>query len=174
MPPLEAAVWDAWLKGNVQLPEINWDKDCGETPAGSNALQKANKRAKALNRLYGTDRAEPGHAVWFTAHHLVLPWLVKAMTRVIAAESRSSQTKDAEVLDLAELQTIKAIIASSMKAQQNLSATSTAYGRSINKKINLLINHQRMIQHRRQARAIASQTSEETDNASFATSTLGQ
>lgn len=86
MDPHEAEAWAGYHKGSITLPDINWETGIDSAPLSAKPLKIAGRRAEALNRLYQTDKAQPGHSVWFTKHHpLGLP-LIKAMARVIGAE----------------------------------------------------------------------------------------
>lgn len=153
MTPQEYENWNAFLKGNIQLPTIDWDVNYGETPTSKKGLQKARRRAEALNRLYSCDRAQPSHSVWFTAHHILYLPLVKAMARVIGAERQLGQTNQIDMLDLADLQTIRDVISTSSPINQQCSSISKAQSNGINRKIQLLISHQRKIQQKRRTQA---------------------
>ncbi|EXJ86996.1 hypothetical protein A1O3_03953 [Capronia epimyces CBS 606.96] len=159
MTPVEARCWEAYVNGTCRLPAIDWDVDRGETPTSKKGLQKAGRRAEALNRLYGSDRAEPCHAVWFAVNHPVVLQVVKAMARVIGAESRSGQSEGVDS-DLADLQTIRAVVATSMEALQRNPSAFKPHTKDINKRLHLLREHQRKIQLRRLARAHQPQPTE--------------
>lgn len=85
MRPSEAQQW-AWYQKGCTLPDMNWETDIDLAPLSLKPLKTSRRRAEALNRLYRTDKAQPGHVVWFTKHHLPCLPLVKAMARVIGAE----------------------------------------------------------------------------------------
>jgi hypothetical protein len=55
-------------------------------PTSGKQLKAARRRAKALNRLYETDRVHEGHIVWITKNNIGLLHLVQAMARVIGEE----------------------------------------------------------------------------------------
>jgi hypothetical protein len=86
MRPREHDSWKAYLKGSIQLPDMDWEGDQDLGPIAKKPLKMAGRRAEALNRLYSTDRARPSHSVWFTRYHMELLPLVKAMARVTGME----------------------------------------------------------------------------------------
>ena len=87
MTSTEFACWVAYNKGQcAQLPAIQWESDFDPIPTAAKGLKIAQRRAKALNRLYKTNLAQAGHAVWFTRNHGVWLPLVKAEARIIGAE----------------------------------------------------------------------------------------
>jgi len=86
MSPVEYDYWQAYIENRCQLPPMNWSVDLDTLPKSVKPLRMARRRAEALNYLYKTDQANPGHSVWFTANHSECLPLVKAMTRVIGAE----------------------------------------------------------------------------------------
>ncbi|KAL8671083.1 MAG: hypothetical protein Q9168_004408 [Polycauliona sp. 1 TL-2023] len=100
--------WDAYIANPGLLKPIDWTKDIEPAPTSKRPLQNAKRRAEALNRLYGTDKALPGNAVWFTKNHEHLLPLVKAMARVIGAER--DICGGTHGLAKADLQTINAIL----------------------------------------------------------------
>ncbi|KAL8799638.1 MAG: hypothetical protein Q9182_005740 [Xanthomendoza sp. 2 TL-2023] len=77
-------------------------------PTSARPLKNAKRRAEALNRLYTTDQARPGHVVWFTRHHVYLLPLVKAVARVIGAERDICGGDKGAAM--AELQTVNAVL----------------------------------------------------------------
>ena len=109
MHPTELWMWNTYMnEPTVKLAVIDWTLDAEPNPTTKKALQNAERRAEALNRLYETDQAQPGHAVWFTRNFLPLLPLVKAMERVIGAEKDiGCGTKG---LAKADLQTINTIL----------------------------------------------------------------
>ncbi|KAL9630329.1 MAG: hypothetical protein Q9204_004778 [Flavoplaca sp. TL-2023a] len=109
MHPTELWMWNTYMmEPTVKLTVIDWTLDVEPNPTTKKALQNAERRAEALNRLYETDQAQPGHAVWFTRNLLPLLPLVKAMERVIGAEKDiGCGTKG---LLKADLQTLNAIL----------------------------------------------------------------
>jgi len=149
MPQQESEIWDEFLKGTIRLPAINWDVDIGETPTSTKGLQRAKRRAEALNRLYDSDKAQPSHSVWFTQQHPYCLPLVKAMARVIGAERQLGQTDGANPSDLADLQTIRAVVSLSLQSNQRRKLMPKALGKNINRYIELLIGHKKRIQQRR-------------------------
>ena len=84
MPLLEREAFQAWRAGqSSSLPAMDWNNHQGSTPPSPRAFKRATRRTEALNRLYGTDRAEPCHSVWFTQEHPMWLPLVKAVARII-------------------------------------------------------------------------------------------
>jgi len=81
--PLEREYWEAFLRGFILLPDIDWSVDRKDEPTSKKSLNRARRRAEALNRLYGTDQARPSHSVWFVKNHMEYLPLVKAIARVI-------------------------------------------------------------------------------------------
>jgi hypothetical protein len=111
MHPREHDWWQAYIGNRCQLPTINWSLDHDTIPTSPKSLRVARRRAEALNYLYKTDQASPGHSVWFTANHPEYLPLVKAMARVIGAERNllgGQSTLNAT--QLADLQSINRIL----------------------------------------------------------------
>jgi hypothetical protein len=86
MTPNELQWWQAYTENRFQLPNIDWPRDIGIAPTSTKPLRLARRRAEALNYLYKTDQAKPGHSVWFVEKQPEYLPLVKAMARVIGAE----------------------------------------------------------------------------------------
>ena len=113
MTPTEFEFWDSYDKGQcAQLPVIQWESDFDPIPTAAKSLKIAQRRAKALNRLYKTDLAQAGHAVWFTRNHEVLLPLVKAEARIIGAEIDLSCQGKGKVAGAAldDLQTVNRLL----------------------------------------------------------------
>ncbi|MCJ1348761.1 hypothetical protein MMC31_006994 [Peltigera leucophlebia] len=110
MRPCEAQAWAGYQKGSCTLPDYNWKTDIDSPPLSLKLLKTAHRRAEALNRLYRTDKALPGHSVWFTKHHLVCLPLVKAMARVIGAERDLVGGGVWTATQLADLQSINKLL----------------------------------------------------------------
>ncbi|KAL8770791.1 MAG: hypothetical protein Q9209_003658 [Squamulea sp. 1 TL-2023] len=110
MHPYELEYWDAYITNPdlIEFPNIDWSTDIDTSPTSKKPIQNAKRRAEALNRLYQTDQAQPGHSVWFTKHHEYLLPLVKAMARVIGAER--DICGGSKGLAKADLQTVNAIL----------------------------------------------------------------
>ncbi len=79
MPQSEYESWEYWDAGLFTLPDMNWATNIEPSPTSSKPLKVAQRRAEALNRLYGTQQARPSHSVWFTKHELPYLPLVKAI-----------------------------------------------------------------------------------------------
>ncbi|EXJ88202.1 hypothetical protein A1O1_05132 [Capronia coronata CBS 617.96] len=141
----------------VPFPTLDWEHNRGALQTSKRRLQKVTRRAEALNRLCDTDRAEPAHAVYFALHHpLSLP-LVNSMARVIGAERRSGQANGPEIADLAEVQTIRAVVLASNEVLRHHPKALKSLAKQVNRKVNLLIEHQRTIQDRRLAQETQNQ-----------------
>lgn len=110
MGPHEAEQWAAYQKGSCNPPDMNWETDIDTTNLSPKPLKTARRRAEALNRLYRTDKAQPGHSVWFTKHHLVYLPLVKAMARVIGAERNLHGGGVWTATQLADLESINKLL----------------------------------------------------------------
>ena len=110
MGPYEHEAWTMYQSGSCSLPHIDWKSNVDSTPLSTKPLKIARRRAEALNRLYKTDQAQPGHSVWFTKHHLVFLPLVKAMARVIGAERDLVGGGTWTATQLADLQSINKIL----------------------------------------------------------------
>ncbi|KAL8808953.1 MAG: hypothetical protein Q9223_003665 [Gallowayella weberi] len=109
MGPYERMQWDAYTADpQLKLPVINWATNLDTEPTSARPLKNAQRRAEALNRLYKTDQARPGHAVWFTKHHMYLLPLVKAVARVIGAERDLCGGDKGDAM--ADLQTVNAVL----------------------------------------------------------------
>jgi hypothetical protein len=83
------------------------------------------------------------YETWFTTHYPECLPLVKAMARVIGAEGQFGQSNRTDMLDLADLQTIQSVISTSLQIHRQHQSMSKALGKGINRKIQLLISHQR-------------------------------
>src|SRR2546423_1642946 len=151
MRPLERSSWDACLRGSIRLPDIDSNVDKGDKPTGKKSYKIARQRSEALNRLYETDRARPEHSVWFIKNHPRVLSLVKAMARVIGMERHMGIHRGSRVesLDLADLQTTRSIISTSLKIKRNYETAFKGYKRAINSGIQTLIGHKKKIQEKR-------------------------
>jgi hypothetical protein len=79
------------------------------------AFKRARRRVKALNRLYGTDKARSSYSIWFARNYIEHLLLVKAMARVISIERHiTGGYNRVNRSTLADLQTIKKVILSSI------------------------------------------------------------
>lgn len=74
--------------------------------------------------------------------------LIKAMARVIGVERQPGQTDGANPSDLADLQTITAVVSASLQSHHRRKLMSKALGKNINQNKELLIGHKKRIQHR--------------------------
>jgi hypothetical protein len=95
---VEFEYWQAFSSpspqhGHIDLDTLNskapvdWDRDFDEAPSSKEPLRVAIRRAEALNFLYQTDKATPGHAVWYTRTYTQTSlMIVKAVARIIGAE----------------------------------------------------------------------------------------
>lgn len=110
MGPYEAKAWAGYHKGSITLPDINWETDIDSAPLSLRPLKIAGRRAEALNRLYQTDKAQPGHSVWFIKHHPVCLSLIKAMARVIGAERNLVGGGAWTATQLADLESINKVL----------------------------------------------------------------
>jgi hypothetical protein len=114
MPPDELEWWQAYNDNRCQLPEINWVCDHDMIPISPRPLRTARRRAEALNYLYKTDQAKPGHSVWFTKNQLIYLPLVKAMARIIGAERDLLGGQcTLSAIQLADLQSLNGILSTS-------------------------------------------------------------
>ena len=111
MTEQEYEAWTVYTTGKYPLPKVDWDTGCYPTPTSTKPLRVARRRAEALNRLYNTDKAGPGHSVWFTKHEIFHLPLVKAMGRIIGAERNLVGGQYAlSATQVADLQTINTIL----------------------------------------------------------------
>jgi hypothetical protein len=113
---LEREAWDLFTTGKYNLPSINWHSNHDAIPTSTKALKSAHRRAEALNYLYHSDQAGPGHSVWFTKYQLVHLPLVKAMARVIGAERNITGGHCLTATQMADLQSINKILSLSGQA----------------------------------------------------------
>jgi hypothetical protein len=119
MSPLEYDAWSHYTTGNYPLPKIDWSSDCDLTPTSTKSQRIARRRAEALNRLYNTDKAGPGHSIWFTKNEIYHLPLVKAMARIIGAERNLLGGQYAlNSSERADLQTINRILSVSSKVRK--------------------------------------------------------
>ena len=147
MRPVEHDSWKAYLKGSIQLPDMNWEESQDRTPIVKNSLRTAGRRAEALNRLYGTNRARPSHSVWFTRNHMELLPLVKVMARVINMErGLTGGHCHANESTITDLQTIRSFISSSSRIHREHETLSKSHKNVVNSKLQVLIDHQRKLQ----------------------------
>ena len=92
MKPCEQEFFEAWrTQSLVELPHIDWSADRRHIPTSYRPLKKALRRAEALNRIYGTDNAEPCYYTYSVENHLQWLPLVTAVTRVIGAQRNQSK-----------------------------------------------------------------------------------
>jgi len=111
MTEQEYEAWSVYTAGKYPLPKIDWNSSHDPAPTSTKPLRIACRRAEALNRLYNTERADPGHSVWFTKHEIVHLPLVKAMARIIGAERNLVGGQYAlNATQVADLQTINRIL----------------------------------------------------------------
>jgi len=114
MTPPEYEAWIVYTTGEYPLPQIDWTSEHAPVPTLKKSLRLAHRRAEALNRLYDTDQAGPGHSMWFTKHKIGHLSLVKAMVRVIGAERNLRGGQCAiSATQMADLQTINTILSMS-------------------------------------------------------------
>jgi hypothetical protein len=107
----ELQAWTFYNQGKYPLPKIDWNANREPAPTSTKPLRIARRRAEALNRLYKTEKADPGHSVWFTKNELVHLPLIKAMARVIGAERDLLGGQCAlSVAQVADLQSINQIL----------------------------------------------------------------
>ncbi|KAK0951039.1 hypothetical protein LTS01_025397 [Friedmanniomyces endolithicus] len=67
MTPNEKDYYEAWKEQRpLLLPSVDWDADRGRTPTSQRPFKKATRRAEALNRIYGVNKAEPCLYIYFT------------------------------------------------------------------------------------------------------------
>lgn len=93
---------------------MNQATDIEPSLTSSKPLKVAQRRAEALNRLYGTQQARPSHSVWFTKHELPYLPLVKAITRIIGAERNLVGGRDEwNAVQLTDLRSINRILSTS-------------------------------------------------------------
>lgn len=111
MTEKEYEAWSLYTRSEYPLPEIDWNSNRDPPPTSTIPLRRARRRAEALNRLYHTKKADPGHSVWFTEHEILHLPLVKAMARIIGAEQNLLGGQYAlNATQLADLQTINRIL----------------------------------------------------------------
>lgn len=110
MGPYKAEAWAGYHKGSITLPDINWEIDIDSALLSLKSLKIAGRRAEALNRLYQTEKAQPGHSVWYTKHHVLCLSLIKAMTQVIGAERNLVRGGVWTTTQLADLESINKIL----------------------------------------------------------------
>jgi len=111
MPLQELEAWRLYIQGKYPLPKVDWDASRDPAPTSTKPLRIARRRAEALNRLYKTKKADPGHSVWFTKNELVHLPLIKAMARVIGAERNFLGGQCAlNAIQIADLQSINKIL----------------------------------------------------------------
>jgi hypothetical protein len=145
MTPAEHKFWVYFQNSSIHLPEINWGNICEPAPTSPKSLKVARRRAEALNRLYNVNKANEGHVVWFTQHHITYLPLVKAMARVIGAEiNRSGGHGLLKGNQFADLQTINRIISESSKVIEG--NRSSGHLKEIAKARDVLVLERRRIQ----------------------------
>lgn len=121
MTPLERHFWDPYTAGEMRLPPVDWADPSSREPEPTNNNPKRlaawRRRAEALSRIYKTDETTvltPGHAAWFTKHHVVVLPVVTAMERVIGAERNlNGGAAGLSAVQMADLQTINAVLSAS-------------------------------------------------------------
>jgi hypothetical protein len=121
MARFELEVWNHYSQGKYPLPKIDWDVDRESAPTSIKSLRIARRRAEALNYLYKTEKADPGHSVWFTKHQLPHLTLIKAAARVIGAKRDLMGGQCAlSTVQVADLQSINQILSMSSQILREL------------------------------------------------------
>lgn len=147
MPLEEKMAWKTYAKGTLQLPQIDWDTCTEPPPIAPVSLRTARRRAEALNRLYGTDKAHAGHSVWFVKHALFALPILKAMARVIGAERNLfSGQSGLDAIQMADLQTFNEILSVSGQVLEKLGYGTKPKSKSIGFAIVTLGRHRKAIQ----------------------------
>jgi hypothetical protein len=114
MPIQELEAWTLYCQGKYPLPKVDWNASREPAPTSTRSLRIARRRAEALNRLYKTEKADPGHSVWFTKSESAHLPLIKAMARVIGAERDLLNGQCAlSATQIADLQSINEILSMS-------------------------------------------------------------
>ncbi|KAF2754721.1 hypothetical protein EJ05DRAFT_130940 [Pseudovirgaria hyperparasitica] len=122
MKYLEHAQYVYHNKGNTP-PAIDWDNDHAPPPTSPRPLQTARRRAEALNLLYKTTIATPGHAVWWSKNHRDWLPLLKAFVRIAGAErNASSGVRGLTSVQMADLRTINKALSVATLVLQNADA----------------------------------------------------
>jgi hypothetical protein len=120
MRPEEAFAWELFSEGKYPLPDFDWEHDREKEPVSPTPRRNAQCRAEALNRLYHTNKADPGHSVWMMKNKPFLLPLVKAMVRVIAAERDLPVGQNAgSTIQLADIESINKILSMSSQLLSN-------------------------------------------------------
>ncbi|RKP11532.1 hypothetical protein BJ684DRAFT_12802 [Piptocephalis cylindrospora] len=98
-----------WKRGLTHLPPYDPKKNSLPTVVGSNGQVKRERRAEALDRLYGTRGSTVENVTWWISTYPTLIPLINAMSRVIGAERESvpvgrsmtvPEAAEAKVIDL--------------------------------------------------------------------------
>ena len=143
----ESEDWKAYLRGTIQLPKMNWEADQEEVPISKKPLKNVRRRAEALNRLYQTDQARPGHSMWFTKRYTKHLPLIKAMTRIIGKERYfANRYGEADTGNLAELQSIRKIISSSTEIPKKFQRVTRFHTKAINTQLQVLVRYKKQLQ----------------------------
>lgn len=103
----EASQYDSWLKGYFLFPSMDWDANTEHVPTGIDALKYMDKRAQALNEVYGVNIANAENALWFTQKHEDLLPCLDAVAKVQYARRTQNKTQtELYGMQLAEIQII--------------------------------------------------------------------
>ncbi|KAJ5683409.1 hypothetical protein N7462_006574 [Penicillium macrosclerotiorum] len=118
MRPSELMQYEAWKEQSVSLPAFNWVAHVKPVPPG--ALKTFSQRAVAMTTIWKGYTATPENAVWLTDNYPYLLPLVKAVTKVVNAQSHLEKHNPFAGLNAREVIEIQALHLINLTAEKNL------------------------------------------------------
>lgn len=121
MTALELESYTEWKSNNTRLPPFDWENHQIPLPSSTpQNLKKYTRRAEAMDTVWNHTGARPEHASWLTFNlSSVLP-LVKAVSRVQAAERQFQNDPLAGLgpMELAEIETVRTVVSIAEKTRE--------------------------------------------------------
>lgn len=128
----EIMLYDAWA-GGATVDALDWSVCRRETPVSSRSASRFKRYAAAMQRIWKDPTPDEQNASWVIAHATHLTPLIKAVTKVIAAEQEflGGRTFLSEN-EVAELQTVHKIVVSATTNLNAINAHIRGLIRSVN------------------------------------------
>ncbi|QNC69630.1 hypothetical protein [Corynespora cassiicola bipartite mycovirus 1] len=132
MTPSELEQFDAWKKG-LAMPPFDWSANRKAVPTGAQSQLRFERRAKAMDIIWGHEGATAENASWLTSNMSYAIPLVVAVARMHAAERelRGGQEELTEY-ELAEVQTTHKVVAIAMDNMNQVYRRLNEIARDIN------------------------------------------
>lgn len=113
MLPNELAQYEEWKQETFDLPEINWVANVA--PVNADSRKTYTQRAAAIDLIWRQRGTTPENAAWLTNSIPAMLPLVKAVTKLLSAQTHLQKNdplaglSETEVIEVQTLQTIRAI-----------------------------------------------------------------